>query len=514
MRTIERMVVERLLPNSKHRLVWELFIFLVIWYNSVMTPIRLFILGSDRTPSALITADLALDIIFVIDTFLHFFRPFTDKDTKRVVTSLRLIRGKYLRSFTFYTNAIACIPILKAPLSPLLDDQSNIAISTNFNILRMIRVLHFPDQFEELKQYLSRKDPVNESVFRMGVILFFTQLIMCIFGSVYFGLSTAQIENVCTGPEDFANEVMTSETWIAEDGVITDLMDIRVCSDSLTPECESCPSALFFLRSVYFVMQTLFTIGYGDPVVPSRLTIELVMACIFMLSGVFGYALIIANMTSVLSNIDVVRMRFRHEMDNVNKLLTLRSVPETLKERVEMYFSYLFRSQNGMLDSVLFSHLPEELSKSITDSNRSLIKKVPFFKPEYRTPFLLHKIADGIEHRIYPPGCTILYEGEKQRELIIVKKGRVDLYLRDAKESIGNLVEGDYFGAYQLLFDTVNQVGARCTEFTEVLLLTFPFFEKVMNHPLQKEIDFLALEGNFRQSDDPGALETMAVAQM
>ncbi len=479
-----------------------------------MTPIRLFILGNDRTPTALVSADIALDVIFLFDTILHFFRPYIDKDTRRVVKSPRLIRSKYLRSFTFYTNAIACIPILKTPLAPLLNPETNIALSTNFNILRMIRILHFPDQFDELKQYLSRKDPVNESVFRMGVILFFTQLVMCIFGTVYFGWSTERLDDVCPGADNFAGEVMTSETWIAGDIVITDVMDIGVCKSPQNDVCEECPSVLFFLRSVYFVMQTLFTIGYGDSVVPSRFTIEIILACLFMLFGVFGYGLIIANMTSVLSNIDVVRMRFRHEMDSVNKLLSLRSVPETLRERVEMYFTYLFRSQNGMLDDVLFSHLPELLSREISDSNIPYLEKVPFFNPEYRSRNLLSAVADAMTHRIHPPGSYILYEGEKQREMLIIKKGRAELYVRDTEQVVGALLEGDYIGDYQLLFDTVNQVGARCPGFTEVVALTFDAFEKVMDHPLQQDIDFRSLGGNFRQSDDIGAVETIRLARM
>ena len=512
---ITETLVSILMPNTKFRLSWEFFIFVAIWYNSVMTPIRLFILTGESTPAVLINADIALDTIFAIDTVLHFFRPYTDKDTGQTVTNLKEIRAKYIRSMAFYMNMAACIPILKSPLAPLLDEATNVAISTNFNILRMIRIFHFPAQFEELKVFLSRKDPVNESVFRMGVILFFTQLLMCMFGTVYFGGSATTVDDICPGPTRFAQDILRNEMWIAGDQVITNVMDPQICIDpTIGVECNDCPQSMFFLRSVYFLMQTLFTIGYGDTVVPSKLTIEVVMACVFMLFGVFVYGLIIANMTSVLSNIDVVSMRFRYEMDNVNKWLEFRSVPASLTERVEMFFTYLERSQYGILDETLFEGLPKQLCRDISEVNTALIELVPFFNPDYRSKDFLCKISVALVRRVYPPGSYVLYEGEKQRELIIVKQGRLDLYLRESSMVVSNLVEGDYIGDYQLLFGTVNQVGAISPDFTEVLALTFQAFEEIMDHPSQTEIDFRSLGGNLRMCEDKGAIDTLMQSKL
>ena len=130
--------------------------------------------------------------------------------------------------------------------------------------------------------------------------------------------------------------------------------------------CDSCPQSLFFLRSVYFLMQTLFTIGYGDSVAPSRSHTELILACIFMLFGVFGYGLIIANMTSVLSNLDVISMRFRNEMDNISRWLLYRSVLDTQRSRLVFEhdpFLSLFCRQSG-LGSEMWLHLLQTTRKT------------------------------------------------------------------------------------------------------------------------------------------------------
>ena len=500
------------MPNSRFRLSWDVFIFMVIWYNSLVTPIRIFIMkGQNSTPDVLVYADLLFDYIFLVDTILHLFRPYTDEDTGQTVTDPSALIHKYLGSYIFYLNAIACVPILKTPLTPLLSVKGEEVLIANFNFLRMVRILHFPSQFDELKKYLSRKGPVNESVFRMWIILFFTFLLMCIFGCVYFGLSTIVVNDICPPSEQFADTILAAEMWVADDYIITNVMDPDICNIEETEvKCDDCPQSLFFIRSIYFLMQTLFTIGYGDSVVPSRSASEIALACFFMLVGVFGYGLIIANMTSVLSNIDVVNMRFRHEVDIISRWLSFRSVPEPLRDQVTMCFTYLSRVQHGMLDGVLFSDLPPRLSQELADLNMSLLTKVPFFGPQHRSHLFLSRIVLALIRRVYPPGSYILYQNEKQRELIIVKSGRADVYIRGSKDAVGSLLPGDFIGDYELLFGTINQVGVRSPDFTEVLVLTFDGLESVMDHPDHNHMSFSTSGGNLRRSNDLGALETIA----
>ena len=83
----------------------------------------------------------------------------------------------------------------------------------------------------------------------------------------------------------------------------------------------------------------------------------------------------------------------------------------------------------------------------------------------------------------------MLYEGEKQRELVIIKSGRADVFVSGIKESVGTLLEGHFIGDYQLLFGTINQVGVRLPDFTETLVLTFHNFERIIEHPLQNDVD-------------------------
>jgi hypothetical protein len=103
-------------------------------------------------------------------------------------------------------------------------------------------------------------------------------------------------------------------------------------------EASSCHYDVFFTRSLYYMVQTLFTIGYGDSVVPAGDSLdEMALGSCFMIVGVFGYGLIVANMTSVIANLDVVSNRYRHEMDLLAKWMVIRSMPEALQHRISVY---------------------------------------------------------------------------------------------------------------------------------------------------------------------------------
>lgn len=519
--SVAKRICRWFLPNSRVRLMWDVFIFVVIWYNSLVTPMRIFIMSGKSTPQSLVYADVVFDFIFVIDTVLHFYRPFVDPNTGQIVADLTTLRRRYLRSATFYVNVVACIPILKTPISPFLGKAAQEVVMTYFNVLRMVRIFHLPSQFQELKRFRLQKGPVNESVFRMWIILFFTLLGMCILGCVYFGLSvaSASVPDVCPAPEEFVEDILSSEMWIAEDFVITNVMDPRLCGagDSTTitaggaKSCNDCPQSLFFVRSIYFLMQTLFTIGYGDTVVPSKSAVEMALACIFMVIGVFGYGLIIANMTSVLANLDVVSMRFRHEMDAIGRWMSFRCTPEALRDRINLCFMYFNRTQHGMLDGALFGDLPPKLCNDLAVLQMDFIAKIPFFNRSLRSEAFLSRVATAMVRRVYSPGSYILYQNEKQRELVIVKSGRADICIAQSAEAVGSLLPGDYMGDYQLLFGTVNQVGLRASDdFVEVLVLTYNnFVQHVMNHPDCSDMMFQALGGTFRDSNDQGALDTI-----
>jgi len=189
----------------------------------------------------------------------------------------------------------------------------------------------------------------------MGVVLFFILLGNTGLGCLYYSIGFASdVTDVCS------DEMQLHPTWVIGDPLLYPTASDEYCANQTLNEANLASGALRedtfgtkstvgrFLRAIYFMMQTLFTIGYGDSVIPQKWT-EKVFASIFMMLGTFIYGLVIANMTSLLANIDVLRMRFRQEMDAMNGYMDMRDVPEGLKQRIKIFFDFIYMKQYGML---------------------------------------------------------------------------------------------------------------------------------------------------------------------
>jgi hypothetical protein len=210
-------------------------------------------------------------------------------------------------------------------------------------------------------------------------------------------------------------------------------------------------------------------------------------------------------MTSVLGNLDVVGKKFRRDRQMINRWLTVRSASDELRKHVDLTLSYLTRTQCGMLDETILNELPPKIILDLGRRNQWVVEKVPFFNPLYRSDYFLSQISAALERRIYPPHSVMIYEGERQRELIILKTGKADVYIGNGSEPASVLFPGEFIGDYQLLFDTIHHVSVRSQEFVEALVLSFHRLKIIMDSETKVDDDFCS----YRSSNDQGALDTI-----
>jgi hypothetical protein len=198
-----------LYPGAPVRNSWQVFIFVVIVYNTFITPLRLSIVTDLPNDDPISLIDYVFDFIFLFDTLLHFYLPYTDPSTGSVVTDLAVIKHHYTRSFTFVVNVVATLPIIFFVLT-IIGVEEKTGLNRSFvNFLRLVRVVHLSGHFDTLKAQLSRRSPVNESKFRMGIILFTTTIAVSVLGCLYFLVGATDYRDGATSSQD--REVRASE---------------------------------------------------------------------------------------------------------------------------------------------------------------------------------------------------------------------------------------------------------------------------------------------------------------
>ena len=103
-------IPEFLMPYSTFCLSWDFFIFNVIFYNAIVTPLRISIMTEEV--EILTAFDYIFDFIFCFDTILRFYMPYIDPDTQTAVKDIAMIKNNYAKSWSFYINVFASLPVL------------------------------------------------------------------------------------------------------------------------------------------------------------------------------------------------------------------------------------------------------------------------------------------------------------------------------------------------------------------------------------------------------------------
>src|SRR5688572_27219034 len=104
---------------------------------------------------------------------------------------------------------------------------------------------------------------VSRMIFTLVFAFFSVHLISC------FWFMTAKYDDL--GPE----------TWVARRGLLDK------------------PNATLYLESLYWALQTVATVGYGD--FPVNTVGELILSLVWMVFGVGFYSFVIGNLTSIIA---------------------------------------------------------------------------------------------------------------------------------------------------------------------------------------------------------------------
>ena len=126
--------------------------------------------------------------------------------------------------------------------------------------------------------------------------------------------------------------------------------------------------------AIYIVSQALYTVGYGD--VLTSLTIgQRIFTTLMMLIGAFSFAVVIAVMSSVIANQDILYVEFRQNMEIMTEYMRFRGLKEELQRKLGNHFDYLFETQFGKLELQV---RPNALSSRISFILTRLASLAPF----------------------------------------------------------------------------------------------------------------------------------------
>mmetsp|Transcript_36869 Transcript_36869/g.74859 ORF Transcript_36869/g.74859 Transcript_36869/m.74859 type:complete len:986 (-) Transcript_36869:270-3227(-) len=463
---------------------WEVGLLVFITYSCVFVPIRIARVDAHHCSDDENNIDifqLGGDVYFLVELLRfsgclqgwHAYKESFSHLLEGKSKWLACLQGKQIHcdvhrwlSLEFLVGVVATVPLWADTIALLLGRKnqcSRVEFLAWIGTLRTLRVLSVKRLFLSLKSFLeARGVHVNSSASRMIVIVYFFLIGVCVSGCAYLFVACPP------GRRDRCRRGWKGEdietTWAVVDQQMTSDWSVQ------------------FVRSVYFSMQAMFTVGYGDAVAPVSRS-EVVMACFLMFVGRFAYSATTAGMSSLVANSNVLTMRFKQEMDSLESYMQQHAIPNGLQTRVKDYFEYIFKRQLGVVDTkLLLSSLPESLSREVTEHRSRMLARVPFFSKTIRDTEFVNAAAGAMEVRTYTPNSMVMFLRERQRELIIVTSGSAEIFTTANQQStISCLLPGDFIGDQELLLGSVNVFAVRtAATFVEALVLPYAQLQPIL----------------------------------
>jgi hypothetical protein len=430
--------------NSRGKLIWDITIVSLTVISSLLISYQIgFVHNRNHLNDMII---YLIDVFFILDIYFIFFTSYRFQGIE--VTNQKEIKRNYLRTF-FPIDVIANFPFDLIVI--LIGDLSvvNVSLVLFLRLLRLLRVVRLLKIFQQW----SEKSWTNSGYLRIQKFLIIILLAIHWIACLWF--FTAYLDRF---PPD---------SWVVRAGIET--------ADNFTQ----------YLRSLYWAIVTMTTVGYGD-ITPFRNT-EYILSIVVILLGASTYAFMIGNIASLISKLDSAKISFWNRIEAANKYLRYKKVPEDLNERIRKYYEYTWAKHRGLIQDLFLADLPDSLRlEALQYIAKDLLKKVPIF--QFSSQHLKNILLTSLKLKIYPPDSIIVKEGELGNEIYFLTSGTAEIITSDEK-LYATLNDGDYFGEISLLLGEKRTASVKALSFCEILLLTKEKFTQIKKeYPELKEV--------------------------
>lgn len=238
-----------------------------------------------------------------------------------------------------------------------------------------------------------------------------------------------------------------------------------------------------YLRSLYWCITTLATVGYGD-IVP-RTSPQMLYAMGVMLLGVGLYGYVVGNVANLLANLDMAKRHYTENMERLGAFLRYRNIPLPLQHRLRDYYAYLWENRMGYDEAAVLEDLPHGLRTEVAlHLRRDFIEQAPLFRNASHE--LVREIALQLHPVVYTPGDYVFRAGHHGRHMYFIGTGKVEVIAADGETIVATLKAGDFFGEMALLFSKARNASVRAVDYCDLYSLD----KETFDHAISRFPDF------------------------
>ena len=373
-----------------------------------------------------------IDIFYIIDIIINFFRAYEDFD-EHLVRKTKKILFHYLKTW-FFLDLLQAVPYFSIInfLEKYLNNNDSIFNCTNHLINHKLYVILLIKIIKLYKMFNK-----NTTISYISEILSRNELFDDHGGFFIAFIITVLVLNMTTCLFIFIG-INSYPGWIV----------------SLNIQDES--YFYIYLTSIYFVIVTVTTVGYGD--ITGKTVPELLFQIYLLIIGTIAYSFTISYISNNIIKANARSMTFEKNLELLQEIkIHHPNMKNSLYNEVlrNIYNEQLYERKDKHL---LFDCLPYSLkNKLIMEMYRPLIRNFVFFKDIDNSDFIV-KVATSLKPLLTIKNDILIQEGDYIKEIIFVKKGIVGLNisidLGDPESSLKKFFFNKKIGKFDISYRT------------------------------------------------------------
>ncbi|OHT02046.1 cation channel family protein [Tritrichomonas foetus] len=402
--------------SNKYRRYWEYLILVVA--ISVLVEVSFYGIFINDMTFSYYSIFIIFDILYIIDLYIYTHTSYFSHGVQ--ISSLRKIRNR-IGWYRIIMHAFSCLP-----LSWIGILKKSRTIYLCLSIPRVFRIQRGIDASYTIKDTLIYS--WSWSQLFQSILL----EILCIhFFACIFYLS-AYFEGIM-------------QSWVKIHGW-----------EYLTPP-------QLYVVSIYFVMTTILTIGFGD--LTPKTSPERIIVIFIQLIGVMINAYIISMMVSSL--MDPIGSRFERSFRSFFDFMNFKEINKELKTEILHFFQLKYQNIHGAEDlKEVFKFVPETVRDHLKlDMTRQCLSQISLM--QIASEKLLVGFSNAMSHISFVPGEIIFEQGEIDSELYLFRSGTIRLYENGVEIRTESCDRGIGMGELELLIDTPRSMTVEAVTYVE-----------------------------------------------
>ena len=402
-------------PHSPYRMAWDLLVICpCLLYLTIVLPYRLCF--DHRASGGVWILETVMDILFVIDIFVNFRTGFFSAKSGLVVYDQKKVAWRYIKSW-FFVDVLSGFPFGLLSFQ-LIADLSAAKVLKGGRVLKAAKVMRFfkltrllkttkiftgmdRAAFDRVQDYLS--DVSTRSAVQMFKVLFIISFSCHFLACIWVAVGRR-------GYKSGANNWLENDTYVQSSG--WEAGDTTGTSTT----------AAVYVAAYYFCFTTITSVGYGD-IGPRSTTERIFCICLEAIGGCL-YALVIAEITSIVTQKDANLKMTSERLDAISSYINNRGIPDHIGSRVRRFFRHFYKTKTAIDEHAILMDLPSSLRNEVSSFLVSgLMSNVTAFRNV--SPVLWARIVPLLRPCRFENSEIVCQQGEACVESFVVLEGQL-----------------------------------------------------------------------------------------